>query len=243
MKFLFLLYFLSCTTTKVDEIKNEISVVSAEDKRKEFPGELSVSGDEEYLKKIKALCSSMNELNGEEILEKSLGCLYSGKLRKSYFLYKSQLPKYTNNKVKKSMMLNNMGVIQMNWGHRDLAESLFVDSIEEDKNIVNIFNLLKLQAEVGSFTDESLVTFIENASYKGADFDILKAKLAVVFKKYETAIQNYDYAAEDEAEIMNFLYLLTKLKSEKKFIDVVSKFESKISANPNLVLLKGIINP
>ncbi len=236
-----LLVFFSCALDTGTE--ENVAVVNAVDERDSFPGKYSVGSDEEYIDQIKALCLTTEEVPAEELLAQALGCLYAGELKKSYFLYKIQLPNVDKQAKKKSLVLNNMAVIQMNWGHRDLAESLFTESVDASRNILNTFNLLKLQVEDGTFSNESLIPFVENAGVSGPDLDLLRAKIAVVLRKNESAIQNFDSAVRSKGEILNYLYYLSNINSDLKFKEVANKYEAEIGDNQNFLKMNKEMGP
>ncbi len=237
---LLLISLIACSQGSNNE---DVAVVEAVDDRSSFPGKYSIAGDQDYIDEIKQLCISTGEIPEEQELEQALGCLYSGELKKSYFLYKLQLPNLDKKPLKKALVLNNMGVIQMNWGHKDLAESLFSESIEVSRNIMNVFNFLKIQVEDGAFTNQSLIPFIENADLQGNDLDLLKAKISVVQRKNETAIQNYDSMVSKESEVINYLYFLYNIKSDIKFKEVAQRFESEVGDNVSFLIMNEKIGP
>ena len=87
----FLLIFVLVSCAQTDQ-NDELAIVNADDDRSSFPGKFSLAGDDEYIDQIKSLCLTTEAVEASELLGQALGCVYTGELKRSYFLYKQQLP-------------------------------------------------------------------------------------------------------------------------------------------------------
>ncbi|MCB9090982.1 MAG: hypothetical protein H6621_11940 [Halobacteriovoraceae bacterium] len=214
--FLLLFVVFGCSQTQKKEDGAETGADQVDESR-----EMGFPDDFSYFKLDKATkeenlgpCESKQELTvTSEIFKIASSCYYSGDLKKSYYILKRLLasPEIGGYKVK---VLNNLGVIQAQWGNYNLALSLLKDSADIKPNELNTFNYQQVRLLMGQkIENNNFLEPVYGLNDPDQDLTKLKAQLAFGIENFDEYVQfSEKLNLQDEKTLINYIYGLYRAK-------------------------------